>query len=154
MKETAACWARSSWKPAMLAILMTSYLAVTVPMPSTTAQEPYTIRTHDIVKMEGKNTVPTRRFLPADKAVYLFFEVDWRSVEDCEKTTITQKVYDPDGTITEQKKLPFYMEILGSGQALKSGAILLLTSQPQRSWECGACSGTKVTDYSSPKSSR
>ncbi|MDH5795509.1 MAG: DNRLRE domain-containing protein, partial [Candidatus Bathyarchaeota archaeon] len=84
----------------------------------------YTILAHKIAKIEGDTTTPTNRFLPTDKAVYLYFEIDWRSVEDCEKTRFTQKLYDPGGLMSE-KSLSFYIEILGAGQAMRSGSLLL-----------------------------
>ena len=84
----------------------------------------YTVLTHKIAKTEGDTMIPTNRFLPSDRAAYLYFEVDWRSVEDCEKTRFTQRLFDPEGLMSETS-LSLYIEILGAGQAMRSGNLLL-----------------------------
>jgi len=84
----------------------------------------YTILTYQIVKLEDTEPIPTSSFLLTDEAVYLHFEIDWQSVDDCKRTLFTQKLYDPDGNVSE-KSLSFYTEILGQGYAMESGNLLL-----------------------------
>jgi hypothetical protein len=84
----------------------------------------YTIVKYQIVKLEDTEPIPTSSFLMTDEAVYLHFEINWQSVADCQRTLFTQKLYDPDGNVSE-KSLSFYTEILGQGYAMNSGNLLL-----------------------------
>jgi len=84
----------------------------------------YTILKLQIVKLEDSEPIPTSSFLLTDEAVHLHFEIDWQSLDDCERTHFTQKLYDPDGSVSE-KSLSFYTEILGQGYAMESGDLLL-----------------------------
>jgi hypothetical protein len=84
----------------------------------------YTIVNYQIVKLEDTEPIPTSSFLMTDEAVYLHFEINWQSVDDCQRTLFTQKLYDPDGNVSE-KSLSFYTEILGQGYAMNSGNLLL-----------------------------
>lgn len=84
----------------------------------------YTILNLQIVKMEGSEPVPTSSFLLTDEAVHLHFEIDWESVDECESTHFTQKLYDPNGGVSE-KSLYFYTDVLGQGYAMESGNLLL-----------------------------
>jgi hypothetical protein len=84
----------------------------------------YTILKWEIVKLEDSEPIPTSSFLLTDEAVYLHFEFNWQSVDDCKGTLFTQKLYEPDGNVSE-KSLSFYTEILGQGYAMNSGNLLL-----------------------------
>lgn len=84
----------------------------------------YTILNLQIVKLEDSEPIPISSFLLTDEAVYLHFEIDWQSLDDCERTHFTQKLYDPDGNVSE-KSLSFYTEILGQGYAMESGNLLV-----------------------------
>lgn len=84
----------------------------------------YTIIKYQIVKLVDTEPVPTSSFLLTDEAVYIHFEINWRSVDDCKRTLFTQKLYDPDSNVSE-KSLSFYTEILGQGYAMGNGNLLL-----------------------------
>jgi len=120
---------REGENPPTLVVDYTSGAEITTTAPATqttpaTTAPGYTILAHKIAKIEGDTMTPTNRFLPNDKAVYLHFEIDWRSVEDCEKTRFTTKLYNPDGLMSETS-LSLYIEVLGAGQAMRSGNLLL-----------------------------
>lgn len=84
----------------------------------------YSILSYQIAKLKDTEPIPTSSFLLTDEAVYLHFEINWQSVDDCKGTLFTQKLYDPDGNVSE-KSLYFYTEILGQGYAMESGNLLL-----------------------------
>lgn len=84
----------------------------------------YTILSLGIVKMEDSQPIPTTSFQLTDKAVYLHFEIDWESIDECENAHFIQKLRDPDGGVSE-KSLSFYTEVMGQGYAMESGNLLL-----------------------------
>jgi hypothetical protein len=125
VKVTVGSW-KISWTilcALSLAILVGTSL--TSSARALTSVDPgYTILNLQIVKLEDSEPIPTSSFLLTDEAVYLHFEIDWQSLDDCERTHFTQKLYSPDGNVSE-KSLSFYTEILGQGYAMESGNLLL-----------------------------